>query len=65
MVRSQPSGMVARPLEQSRGKMNDRCGSFYEPSQNPAYRFTLARKFFFSDLAYRFAIARFLSSHTL
>jgi hypothetical protein len=31
--------------------MNDRCGSFYEPSQNPAYRFTLARKLFFSDLS--------------
>jgi hypothetical protein len=24
--------------------MNDRCGSFYEPPQNPAYRFTLARE---------------------
>jgi hypothetical protein len=24
--------------------MNDRYGSFYEPSQNPAYRFTLARE---------------------
>jgi len=59
VVRSQPSGMVARPLEQSRGKMNDRCGSFYEPSQNPAYRFTLARKFF-SDLSYRFTFHRFL-----
>jgi len=24
--------------------MNDRYGSFYGPSQNPAYRFTLARE---------------------
>jgi len=26
VVRPQPSGMVARPFEQSKGKMNDRCG---------------------------------------
>jgi hypothetical protein len=51
VVRPELSGTVARPLEASRGKMNDRYGSCYESLQNPAYRSTLAHLLVFHPRA--------------
>jgi hypothetical protein len=42
--------------------MNDRYGSFYEPSQNPAYRFTLAREVLFFALRHTSSRPAFISS---